>query len=409
MKVVMLMMAPEDAHGDRAPKEAVQAISGYAMDLASKGIVTVGQQLPGGIGEVFGVEQNGDVGRVVDGPYAEIKELFGGYLEMKVGSMDEARELAAKCPHLRIGPILVMPVVPRGCRTFRSDLRHPPGAQRVEPHGGNLPAHSGRPRPSAGNRPRGAACRFPNLAGGWHPGNTGAWLATVARRRALNQLRSRTRRGEVALPGDLPGSGDGDPPLAEDDRLALLLLCCHPSLSHDTKVTLTLRLAGGLSTREIAGGFIADEQTIGQRISRAKRHLRSTQDPLREPAPEDMGPRIEAVLEVVYLIFNEGYLSDTDEGDPRRIDVGDGDAGGPATQLAPDMPEVWGLAALIHLKSVLTVSRLPHAGQLIPIDEQDRRLWDRKAIRRGERCRSSAIGAARRGLPVGAYVLQVEI
>lgn len=113
MKVVMLMMAPEDAHGETAPKEVVQAIGGYAMDLASKGIVTGGQQLRG-IGEGFRVEQNGDIGRVIDGPYAEIKELVGGYFEMEVSSMDEARELAAKCPHLKIGPIMVMPVVPRG-------------------------------------------------------------------------------------------------------------------------------------------------------------------------------------------------------------------------------------------------------------------------------------------------------
>ncbi len=239
------------------------------------------------------------------------------------------------------------------------------------------------------------------------PANTGAWLATVARRRALNQLRSRTRRGEVALPDDMPGSGD--PPLSEDDRLALVLLCCHPSLSHDAKVTLTLRLAGGLSTREIARGFVANERAIGQRIARAKRHLRSIPDPLKEPEPEDMGPRIEAVLEVVYLIFNEGYLSDTNEAVRGELMWEAAMLADQLTQLAPDLPEVWGLAALIHLKTARTATRLSPAGQLVPLDEQDRRLWDREAIRRGERCRSAAVGAARRGVPVGAYVLQAEI
>ena len=239
------------------------------------------------------------------------------------------------------------------------------------------------------------------------PTNTGAWLAAVARRRALNQLRSRGRRSEVALHDDL--SGSSEPPLAEDDRLALLLLCCHPTLSHDAKVTLTLRLAGGLSTREIARGFVVDEKTIGQRISRAKRHLRSIPDPFKEPVPDDMGPRIQAVLEVVYLIFNEGYLSDTQEPIRSEFMWEAAMLADQLTQLAPDLPEVWGLAALIHLKTARTAARLSATGHLVPLDEQDRQRWDREAIRRGESRRASAVGAARRGLPVGTYVLQAEI
>ncbi len=113
MKVMMLMMADAEQHGDLAPKEVVQEIGGFAMKLAAEGKLAGGQQLRG-VEEGFRVEADGTVGRVVDGPYAETKELVGGFFELEVDSLQEAQALAKSCPHLRIGPIIVMPVVNRG-------------------------------------------------------------------------------------------------------------------------------------------------------------------------------------------------------------------------------------------------------------------------------------------------------
>ncbi len=240
------------------------------------------------------------------------------------------------------------------------------------------------------------------------PTHPGAWLTTVCRRRALNMLRAKRRRMEVSLPLDVAAASEGH--AMADDRLTLLLLCCHRALSREAQVALTLRLGGGLSTREIARALLVDERALGQRISRAKRRLREIAAPFASPSPEEIAARLDVVLEVVYLVFNEGYFSQSQ--DAIRSELV-GDAAMLAEQLcelAPERSEVWGLASMIHFKAARTASRLSADGALVPLDEQSRSTWKRDYITRGERYRASAIGAARaQNCGVGRYVLQAEI
>lgn len=244
------------------------------------------------------------------------------------------------------------------------------------------------------------------------PANPGAWLTTVTRRRALNMLRGRKRRRETAFPEGIEIANDDEEAAQErqDDRLTLLLLCCHPTLSHDSRVTLTLRLAGGLSTREIARGFVIPEKTIGQRISRAKSRLRGVSDPFTDLEPDQLAERSGAVMEVIYLIFNAGYLNDSADEPIRRELLWE--AVMLSQQLAeimPENPEAWGLASLIQFKTARTGARIAANGHLVPLDEQDRTAWDRIAITKGERFRSSAIAVARQGPAIGSYSIQAEI
>lgn len=244
------------------------------------------------------------------------------------------------------------------------------------------------------------------------PKNPGAWLTTVTRRRALNLLRGQKRRRETVLPSgiEISSSTEESEREADDDRLTLLLLCCHPTLSHDARVTLTLRLAGGLSTREIARGLIVPEKTVGQRISRAKSRLRDIPNPFAILNPDELAERSHAVMEVIYLVFNAGYLSNGADAPIRKELMWE--AAMLSQQLAelmPANPEAWGLASLIQFKAARTKARLTGDGRLIPLDEQNRDNWDRAAIVRAERFRSSAIGAARMDLGLGPYTIQAEI
>lgn len=244
------------------------------------------------------------------------------------------------------------------------------------------------------------------------PANPGAWLTTVTRRRALNLLRSQRRRRETALPTCAEISNDDDENVQEreDDRLTLLLLCCHPTLGHDARVTLTLRLAGGLSTREISRGLLVSEKTVGQRISRAKSNLRRVSDPFIAVEPDDLAERSKAVMEVIYLVFNAGYLNDNVDQPIKRELLWEADMlSRQLAELMPENLEIWGLASLIQFKIARTDCRMTANGQLIPLDEQNRIMWDRDAIVRGERFRSSAIAAAQRGSAIGPYSIQAEI
>ena len=241
------------------------------------------------------------------------------------------------------------------------------------------------------------------------PNNPGAWLTTVARNRAINALR-RDRRFTGEPPDIEAPANEPDPDALPDDRLALMVMCCHPSLSQTSQVALTLRLAGGLSTREIARAYVTPSATIGQRISRAKATLREQGVRFEVPPPTELASRLGAVVEAIYLVFNEGYASAS----PGRVRPELVDSAQilaeMLTEVAPTQPEVWGLAALIAFTLSRGGARFGPDGELVPLDEQDRSRWDREAIAKGERFLAGGRGAARGGpSPIGAYMLQAEI
>ncbi len=227
------------------------------------------------------------------------------------------------------------------------------------------------------------------------PDNPPAGLLTVARNKAIDRLRreaSARRRTRRAAP-ELVASHDGDevtddrfvePDGGEmpDDQLRLVLLCCHPALDRDTQIALTLRMVGGLTTPEIAAAFLVPEATLAQRIVRAKRKIRDAGIPLSIPAALD--DRIDAVLNVLYLVFNEGYLSRADTTSV-RVDLIDEAIRLTRrfAELVPDHPEVDGLLALELFHRSRLATRLDHAGELVLLDDQDRSRWDLATIRNG--------------------------
>jgi len=245
------------------------------------------------------------------------------------------------------------------------------------------------------------------------PPNPGAWLTTTAKHRAIDLLRrSSTLQDRYAqLARDLGvAEDDVDAELDDavgDDLLSLIFACCHPVLSVEARTALTLRLLGGLSTPDIARAFLVPETTVGQRISWAKRTLADAGVPFAVPAGDELAPRLAAVLDVIYLIFNEGY-SATAGADWMRptlleeaLRLGRVLAG-----VAPDEPEVHGLVALMELQASRRAARAGPGGEPILLDDQDRRRWDRLLIGRGLAALERARSLTR---PGGRYVLEASI
>ena len=224
------------------------------------------------------------------------------------------------------------------------------------------------------------------------PDRPGAWLLTTARRRALDRLRRARRAGaradalayEVAL-GAMDESPDViDPEAIPDDRLRLIFTCCHPGLPADSRVALTLRLVGGLSTAEIARAFLVPEPTIAQRLVRAKRTIRGRRLPYEIPEGAELPARLPAVLAVVYLIFNEGYAAHTGDVLVRHDLCREAiRLGLILAELMPDEPEVLGLLALMELQASRAATRTDADGNLVLLADQDRSRWDPARIARG--------------------------
>ena len=211
------------------------------------------------------------------------------------------------------------------------------------------------------------------------PEKPGAWLLTTARRKAVDQLRRQARfRDKLA---QLDGAGMRDDTAEGDDRLRLIFTCCHPALSREAQVALTLRAVAGLTTVEIARAFITSEATIAQRIVRAKRKIVEANIPYRLPAERDLAERLDEVLAVLYLMFNEGYLATAGEQAMRR-DIAEDAAwlAGLMVRLMPEEPEALGLLALIRLHLARAGARFDEAGNLVLLQDQDRRRWDQERI-----------------------------
>ncbi len=223
------------------------------------------------------------------------------------------------------------------------------------------------------------------------PDRPGAWLLTTARRRALDHLRRIRRAGarvdalaHEALGATYPAPEVSDPDEIPDDRLRLIFTCCHPALPADSRVALTLRLVGGLSTAEIARAFLVPEPTIAQRLVRAKRALRDGAFPYEVPEGAELAARLSAVLAVLYLIFNEGYAAHSGPALLRHDLCEEAiRLGRVLAELMPREREVAGLLALMELQASRAAARTDGDGNLVLLEDQDRLRWDQARIARG--------------------------
>jgi RNA polymerase sigma-70 factor, ECF subfamily len=249
------------------------------------------------------------------------------------------------------------------------------------------------------------------------PGNPAAWLMAVGKRRAIDHIRRTVtlerkqeelgRAAEDAQPTDDDRDEAIDNAAISDDLLRLVFICCHPVLSVDSRVALTLRMLGGLRTDEIARAFLVPEATIAQRIVRAKRTLSEARVPYEVPTGADFDARLDSVLQVIYLVFNEGYSATAGDDWVRPTLAEDALRLGRVLEgLVPDVAEVHGLVALMELQASRMRARVAPGGQPIPLAEQNRARWDQLLIGRGlaALAKAESLGGAR-----GPYALQAAI
>jgi RNA polymerase sigma-70 factor (ECF subfamily) len=249
------------------------------------------------------------------------------------------------------------------------------------------------------------------------PDNPGAWITTTARNRAIDRLRRRKRlvektevlARETALEADLraiePEVAE-DPMQIADDRLRLIFTCCHPALAMDARVALTLRTLGGLTTPEIARAFLVPEPTLAQRLVRAKRKIRDAGIPYRVPPAEVLPERLDGVLRVLYLVFNEGYAASSGDSLIRRELCAEAiRLSRVVAALLPDEPEARGLLALMLLHDARRDARVGPDGDLVLLDDQDRTLWDAGRIAEGRALVEASLAEGR----PGPYQVQAAI
>jgi RNA polymerase sigma-70 factor, ECF subfamily len=245
------------------------------------------------------------------------------------------------------------------------------------------------------------------------PPNPGAWLTTTANRKAIDRIRREGKRDDKHKEAQMLYDDDPPQPVGaiDDERLRLIFTCCHPALAMPSRVALTLRLVAGLTVPEIARAFLVQENTVGQRITRAKAKIKAAGIPYRVPAAEDLPARVSGVLAVLYLVFNEGYLASGPDSDPVRHDLT-----AEAIRLTrliralmPEDGEVAGLLALMLLTEARRTARVSTRGELVTLDEQDRGAWDVALIVEGHRLVRERLAASVAGVAAGRYQILAAI
>jgi RNA polymerase sigma-70 factor (ECF subfamily) len=242
------------------------------------------------------------------------------------------------------------------------------------------------------------------------PPNPGAWLTLTANRRAIDRLRREHKRYDKERGAQVLSEDARPEPVGaiDDDRLRLIFTCAHPALAMETRVALTLRMVGGLTVPEIARAFLVPEATLGQRITRAKAKIRAARIPYRVPSAADLPARVSGVLAVLFLVFNEGYLTSGPGTDPSRQDL-TAEAirlGRLVRGLMPEDGEVAGLLALMLLIEARRPTRISASGELITLDEQDRSAWDTALIDEGHRLVRERLAT---GIAPGRYQILAAI
>jgi RNA polymerase sigma-70 factor (ECF subfamily) len=242
------------------------------------------------------------------------------------------------------------------------------------------------------------------------PPNPGAWLTLTANRRAIDRRRREHKRYDKERGAQVLSEDARPEPVGaiDDDRLRLIFTCAHPALAMETRVALTLRMVGGLTVPEIARAFLVPEATLGQRITRAKAKIRAARIPYRVPSAADLPARVSGVLAVLFLVFNEGYLTSGPGTDPSRQDL-TAEAirlGRLVRGLMPEDGEVAGLLALMLLIEARRPTRISASGELITLDEQDRSAWDTALIDEGHRLVRERLAT---GIAPGRYQILAAI